>query len=70
VQQRELRMPAILTTVVALALCNIGLAGLIANAVGARPFIGVGAAALVLLLGAAAAVGAVLLWRTFLRRGV
>ena len=66
--QQGLRAPAIVATAVALALCNIGLAGLIANAVGARPFISVPVAALVFLVGAAVAVGAILLWRTFLKR--
>ena len=60
-------MPAVLVTALALALVNLGIAELIALAVNARTFIPLWAAALLLAFGVAAAVGAVLLWRAYIR---
>jgi hypothetical protein len=58
--------PAIGATAVALALINVGLAALIVEIVGARsiapPWVGLA----LLLVGTAAAVWAVLLWRRYL----
>jgi protein-S-isoprenylcysteine O-methyltransferase Ste14 len=60
------RGPAILATAVALALVNIGLAALIVEAVGARNLTPGWVGAVVLLMGIAAAVAAVVLWRQYL----
>jgi protein-S-isoprenylcysteine O-methyltransferase Ste14 len=60
------RGPAIIATALALALVNIGLAALIVSAMGAQSFAPLWVGALVLLLGAASAVGAVMLWRQYL----
>jgi protein-S-isoprenylcysteine O-methyltransferase Ste14 len=61
------RGPAIIATALALALVNIGLAALIVAAMGAQSFAPLWVGALVLVLGAAAAVGAVMLWRQYLQ---
>ena len=55
-----------LATIAALALVNLGLASLIASAVGARGFVPVWAALVLLALGAGAAAGAIMLWRGYL----
>jgi hypothetical protein len=60
------RGPAVLATVAALALVNLGLASLIASAVGARGFIPVWVAVVLLVLGVVAAGVAVTLWRGYL----
>ncbi|MDQ6670604.1 MAG: hypothetical protein M3069_07590 [Chloroflexota bacterium] len=60
------RGPAVLATVAALVLVNLGLASLIASGVGARAFVPVWLTILVLVLGALAAVAAVTLWRSYL----
>jgi hypothetical protein len=56
----------VLATAAALALVNVGLALLIALAVGARGFVPGWVAALLLALGLAATVVAVTLWRGYL----
>jgi hypothetical protein len=61
------RGPAVLATVAALALVNLGLASLIALAVNARGFVPVWAALGLLALGIVAVVVAVTLWRSYLR---
>ena len=60
------RGPAVLATVAALVLVNLGLAALIAQAVGARGFVGLWVAAVLLVLGVVAAAVAVTLWRGYL----
>jgi fatty acid desaturase len=60
------RGPAVLATAAALALVNLGLALLIALAVGARGFVPVWVAALLLVLGIVATTVAVTLWRGYL----
>ncbi|MBV9174440.1 MAG: hypothetical protein JOZ81_30640 [Chloroflexi bacterium] len=67
-QQSQARGQAILATVIALALINIGLAGVIASAVGARTILPLWIAAGLLLLGIFATVITVLLWRAYLRQ--
>jgi hypothetical protein len=56
-----------MVTVLALVLINVGLAGLIVEAVGARNFAPVWVTLVLLVLGAASAVAAVVLWRQYLR---
>jgi hypothetical protein len=58
--------PAVLATAVALALINVGVAGLIVEAVGARSFAPLWLGVVLLLVGVGAAVGAVMLWRQYL----
>jgi len=60
------RGPAIWATAVALALVNMGLAILIVAAIGVRSFAPLWLAVVVLLLGVAAAVAAVMLGRQYL----
>jgi hypothetical protein len=60
------RGPAIWATAVALALVNVGLALAIVAAIGVRSFAPLWLGLVVLLLGVAAAVGAVMLWRQYL----
>jgi hypothetical protein len=59
--------PAVLATAAALALVNLGLASLIALAVGARSFIPTWVAIAVLVLGVVLAAVAVTLWRGYLK---
>jgi hypothetical protein len=61
------RGPAVLATAVALALINVGLAGLIVAAVGARNFAPLWSEVVLLVLGVVAAVGAFTLWRGYLQ---
>jgi hypothetical protein len=61
------RGPAVLATVVALALLNIGLASLIVLAVDDGGFLPAWAATLLLGLGIVAAAAAVMLWRGYLK---
>ena len=61
------RGPAIAATAVALALVNLGLAGLITLAVGARTLLPPWAALGLLVLGILATLVTVLLWRAYLR---
>jgi hypothetical protein len=61
------RGPAVLATIGALALVNLGLASLIASAAGARGFVPIWAAVVLLVLGVIAAALAVTLWRGYLR---
>ena len=60
------RGPAIWLTALALALINVGLAGLIVAAIGTNSFAPLWVSLLVMGLGAIAAVGAVVLWRQYL----
>jgi uncharacterized membrane protein HdeD (DUF308 family) len=60
------RGPAIWATALALALVNIGLAALIVEAIGARSFAPLWFGLVLLLVGIAAAVAAVMLWRQYL----
>jgi hypothetical protein len=60
------RGPAVLATIAALALVNVGLASLIAAAVGARGFVPMWLAVVLLVAGAVAAAAAVTLWRGYL----
>ncbi len=60
------RTSAVSATALALALVNIGLAGLIVEAVGARGFAPIWVSLLLLALGIASAVAAVRLWRAYL----
>jgi hypothetical protein len=60
------RGPAVLATIAALALVNLGLASLIAAAVGARGFVPIWAAVVLLVVGVVAAAVAVTLWRGYL----
>jgi hypothetical protein len=60
------RGPAVSATVIALVLMNVGLAALIVEAVGARSFAPPWVSLGLLVLGAAAAAGAVVLWRQYL----
>ena len=60
------RGPAVLTTALALVLINVGLAALIVEAVGARSFAPLWVSLVLLAVGAAAAAGAVVLWRQYL----
>ncbi len=59
--------PAVLATAVALALINVGLAGIIVEAIGARNFVPLWLAIALLVVGVAAAVGAITLWRGYLQ---
>jgi hypothetical protein len=52
---------------VALALINVGLAGVIVEAIGARNFLPLWVAVVLVLVGAVAAVGAFTLWRGYLQ---
>ncbi|HLZ30859.1 MAG TPA: hypothetical protein VKV73_26370 [Chloroflexota bacterium] len=61
------RGPAVLMTIAALVLVNLGLASLIAAAVSARGFLPLWAAVALLVLGVMAAGVAVTLWRGYLR---
>ena len=61
------RGPAVLATTVALVLINVGLAGLIVEAIGARSFAPLWLAIAFVLAGIVAAVGAITLWRGYLR---
>lgn len=63
----NVRGPAIAATALALALVNVGLAGLIAEAVGAHVIFPVWAVVAALLVGALAAGTAIVLWRAYLR---
>jgi membrane protein YdbS with pleckstrin-like domain len=67
-QPSQARAPAIAATAIALALVNVGLAGLIAVAVGAHSIFPLWAAVVLLLLGLVATAMTVLLWRAYLRR--
>ncbi len=58
---------AVLATVAALALVNLGLASLIASTVGARGFLPSWVTAVVLVLGIVAIAAAVTLWRGYLQ---
>jgi hypothetical protein len=58
---------AVMATVAALVLVNLGLAALIAAAVGARGFVALWMAAVLLVLGVVAAGVAVTLWRGYLQ---
>jgi hypothetical protein len=60
------RGPAVLATVAALVLFNLGLASLIASAIGARGFVPIWLAVVLLVLGIIAAAVAATLWRGFL----
>lgn len=60
------RGPAVLASAAALALVNLGLAALIASAVGARGLVPVWVAAVLLIVGAIAVAVAVTLWRGYL----
>jgi hypothetical protein len=60
------RGPAVLATVAALVLVNLGLAALIAQAVGTRGFVELWVAAVLLVLGVVAVAVAVTLWRGYL----
>jgi len=61
------RGPAVLATIAALALVNLGLASLIAAAVGARGFVPIWVVGVLLVLGVVATAAAVTLWRGYLR---
>jgi hypothetical protein len=63
---RMTRGPAVLATAAALALVNLGLASLIALAVGARGGVPLWAAIVLLVVGVVAAAVAVTLWRGYL----
>ena len=58
--------PAVLATAIALAMINAGLAMIIVAAIGVRSFAPLWLALVILLLGVAAAVAAVTLWRQYL----
>jgi hypothetical protein len=60
------RGPAVLATCAALALVNLGLALLIASAVGTRAFVPIWVAIVLVVAGAIAAGVAVTLWRGYL----
>jgi hypothetical protein len=60
------RGPAVIATVVALVLINVGLAASIVEAVGARSFAPLWVSLVLLVVGVAAAAGAVVLWRQYL----
>jgi hypothetical protein len=60
------RGPAVIATVIALVLINVGLAASIVEAVGARSFAPVWVCLVLLVVGAAAAAAAVVLWRQYL----
>ena len=60
------RGPPVLATALALAFVNAGLAMIIVAAIGVRSFAPLWLAVVVLLLGVAAAVAAVMLWRQYL----
>ena len=60
------RGPAIWATALALAMVNAALAMIIVAAIGVRSFAPLWLAVVVLLLGVAAAVAAVMLWRQYL----
>lgn len=61
------RGPAILATAAALALINIGLAGIIVEGIGARSFAPLWLVIVLLVVGVVAAVGAFTLWRGYLQ---
>ena len=63
---RRSRAPAVLATAVALALINVGLASLIVAAVGSPGVASGWLAVVVVIVGIAAAVAAVSLWRQYL----
>ena len=58
--------PAVVATIVALALFNIGLASIIVSAIGERSFAPLWLGGVLLVAGAAAAAYAVILWRNYL----
>jgi membrane protein implicated in regulation of membrane protease activity len=60
------RGPAVLATAAALVLVNLGLASLIASAVGVRGFIPIWVAVVLLVVGVVAAAVAATLWRGYL----
>ena len=60
------RGPAVLATTLALAFVNAGLAILIVSAIGVRAFAPLWVGVVLLLVGIAAAVAAVMLWRQYL----
>lgn len=60
------RGPAAIATALALALLNLGLAALIVEAVGARSIAPLWLSVLLFVLGIAATVAAVMLWRQYL----
>ena len=60
------RGPAIWATAAALALVNVGLAILIVAAIGVRGFAPLWVGVVLLLVGVAAAIAAVMLWRQYL----
>jgi hypothetical protein len=60
------RGPAIWATALALALVNVGLAALIVEAIGVRSFAPLGVGLVLLLVGIAATIAAVMLWRRYL----
>ena len=60
------RGPAVTATIVALALFNIGLASIIVSAIGERSFAPLWLGVALLVLGLAAAVYALILWRDYL----
>jgi len=60
------RLPAIITTSVALVLLNVGIAWLIVGAIGVE-FAPLWLALVILAAGVLAAAGAVMLWRGYLR---
>ena len=64
--ERRSRAPAVLATAVALALINVGLASLIVAAIGSPGVAPSWLAIVVLIVGIAAAVGSVSLWRQYL----
>ena len=61
------RGPAVVMTIAALVLLNLGLASLIAAAAGARGFVPIWVAVVRLVLGVTATAVAVTLWRGYLR---
>jgi hypothetical protein len=61
------RGPAVWATAVALALINVGLAGIIVEAVGARNFAPLWVVVGLFVAGIVATVGAITLWRGYLR---
>ena len=60
------RGPAVIATVIALVLINVGLAAVIVEAVGARSFAPIWVSLVVLVLGAITAGMAVAMWRQYL----
>jgi hypothetical protein len=69
VSATEIRAYAIAATALALALVNVGLAALIALAVGPQTLMPTWLALAVLVVGLATTAGAVALWRTYLSQG-